>query len=303
MSQERFIESESSAKRWGTLLFFTAVVAGAFLRLYDLDLKPLHSDEGVNGHFLLRLVEKGFYRYNPQNYHGPILYYLSYIPVFIQKWIFGAKATVGALRIATSFFGIGSILILWPLRHVIGWTCLVFVSWVLAIHPAMVYFSRTAIHEIYMVFFALASVVCLVRYGLQCREVTTGADSSLGVNKLIKKGTGTVWLIAGVSCLALLYATKETAVITYGAFSVGLFSAFFFCKGAGALLFQDLTIHTFNIGHLEDEKLHVRTWRLPELIPERFEERDPYELPECIIAKKGILNEQKLQAQNHRTTL
>lgn len=76
---------------------------------------------------------------------------------------------------------------------------------------------------------------------------------------------------------------------------------YFFCKGAGALLFQDLTIHTFNIGHLEDEKLHVRIWRLPELIPERFEERDPYEVShECLIVKKGVLDDEKLQAQNDR---
>ena len=78
---------------------------------------------------------------------------------------------------------------------------------------------------------------------------------------------------------------------------------YFFCKGAGALIFGDITMHTFNIGVLNEGKLKVRTWRLPELIPERFEERDPYASPECIIAKKGILDEQRLQTQNDRTTL
>ena len=78
---------------------------------------------------------------------------------------------------------------------------------------------------------------------------------------------------------------------------------YFFCKSAGALLFGDTTQHAFIFGTLNGEKLSVRKWRLPELIPEATEERDPYELPECIIAKKGILNEQKLQTQNDRTTL
>ena len=78
---------------------------------------------------------------------------------------------------------------------------------------------------------------------------------------------------------------------------------YFFCKSAGALLFGDMTQHAFIFGSLYGEKLSVRKWRLPELIPEATEERDPYELPECIIAKKGILNEQKLQTQNDRTTL
>jgi len=81
------------------------------------------------------------------------------------------------------------------------------------------------------------------------------------------------------------------------------YDGYFFCKGAGALLFGDMTLHTFIIGILTGEKLSVRKWRLPELISEGVEERDPYELPECIIAKKGILNEQKLQTQDNGTVL
>ena len=81
------------------------------------------------------------------------------------------------------------------------------------------------------------------------------------------------------------------------------YDGYFFCKGAGGLLFGDMTLHTFIIGTLAGEKLSVKKWRLPELISEESEERDPYELPECIIAKKGILNEQKLQAQNDGATL
>tara|TARA_R100000005_G_C4991349_1_gene198706 strand:- start:36 stop:518 length:483 start_codon:yes stop_codon:yes gene_type:complete len=81
------------------------------------------------------------------------------------------------------------------------------------------------------------------------------------------------------------------------------YDGYFFCKGAGALMFGDYTVHTFNIGVLEGEKLRVRTWRLPELIAERFEERDPYAAPECLIAKEGILDEEKLQAQNNRARM
>jgi predicted membrane-bound mannosyltransferase len=43
-------------------------VAAVVLRLYDLELKPLHHDEGVNGHFLRLLVEPPHvYRYDPKN--------------------------------------------------------------------------------------------------------------------------------------------------------------------------------------------------------------------------------------------
>lgn len=78
---------------------------------------------------------------------------------------------------------------------------------------------------------------------------------------------------------------------------------YFFCKSAGALMFGDLTMHSFVIGTLTGEKLSARKWRLPELIAEPVEERDPYELPDCIIAKKGILDEQRLQAQDNGATL
>ena len=78
---------------------------------------------------------------------------------------------------------------------------------------------------------------------------------------------------------------------------------YFFCKSAGALLFGDMTQHSFIFGALSGEKLSVRKWRLPELIPESVEERDPYANPEFIIAKKGILDEQRLQAQDDRSRM
>ena len=81
------------------------------------------------------------------------------------------------------------------------------------------------------------------------------------------------------------------------------YDGYFFCKGAGGFLFDGHTLHTFVIGILEGEKLRTKTWRLPELIPDSFQDRDPYESPNCLIAKKGILNEQKLQTQNDRAVL
>ena len=52
---------------------------------------PLHHDEGVNGNFLVTLVREGKYVYDPQNYHGPTLYYFSaIIPWFVR--FFGGKA-------------------------------------------------------------------------------------------------------------------------------------------------------------------------------------------------------------------
>ena len=63
-----------NAWRIGVIIIFL-IAAG--LRLYDLNLVPLHHDEGVNGNFLVRLVREGAYQYDPQNYHGPTLYYFA----------------------------------------------------------------------------------------------------------------------------------------------------------------------------------------------------------------------------------
>ena len=66
---------------------------------------------------------------------------------------------------------------------------------------------------------------------------------------------------------------------------------YFFCKGAGAFLFGDETVHSFIIGTLNGDTLQVRKWRLPELVPETVELRDPIESEESLIAKKGILSD------------
>ena len=66
---------------------------------------------------------------------------------------------------------------------------------------------------------------------------------------------------------------------------------YFFSKGAGAFLFGDETLHSFIIGTLKDNILHVRKWRLPELISEQNEQRDPNKSTEALITKKGILSD------------
>src|SRR5690349_8001614 len=62
--------------RW-EMVAAAILLAAAVLRFANLDLKPLHHDEGVNGFFLLRLLRNGFYHYDPSNYHGPTLYYFA----------------------------------------------------------------------------------------------------------------------------------------------------------------------------------------------------------------------------------
>ena len=67
-----------------SLFFFAlALLAASWLRFSQLGLKPFHHDEGVNAHFLLPLMKQGSsaYKYNPTNYHGPTLYYITWLGV------------------------------------------------------------------------------------------------------------------------------------------------------------------------------------------------------------------------------
>ena len=73
----------------------------------------MHHDEGVNGFFLTNLLRNPDtgYRYDPTNYHGPTLYYLT-LPVVK---LFGLSTF--AVRLLTAAFGVG---VVWLVPYAIG---------------------------------------------------------------------------------------------------------------------------------------------------------------------------------------
>src|SRR5688500_13357658 len=83
--------NDVSGRFWLVATLAIMFIAGV-LRFYDLNLVPFHHDEGVNGNFLVRLVREGAYQYNPENYHGPTLYYFSALIPWLVKLFFGNAA-------------------------------------------------------------------------------------------------------------------------------------------------------------------------------------------------------------------
>lgn len=174
------------------------LIVGAFLRLYNLSLVPLHHDEGVNGNFLVTLVREGKYTYNPENYHGPTLYFFSAIIPWIARF-FGGKAfgdnyglTTFNIRLVTAAFGIGTIWLVLLLRKRIGTIGALSAAGLIAISPGAVYLSRYFIHESLFVFFTLGIIVAALKY----------YDS----------GRAAYLVLASISA-ALMVATKETWII------------------------------------------------------------------------------------------
>ncbi|HYE13187.1 MAG TPA: flippase activity-associated protein Agl23 [Pyrinomonadaceae bacterium] len=181
-------EERVSARAWliaGALI----LVAAAALRLFAPGLKPLHHDEGVNGFFLTNIVRGAGWKYDPTNYHGPTLYYLT-LPVVAVTGL-----TTFALRFVTAAFGVGTVWLALCLRRRLGSVGSLAAAALIAVSPAAVYYSRYYIHETLFLFFTLAMVVTALRFYETRRPL---------------------YLMLLSASTALLFATKETAFITVG---------------------------------------------------------------------------------------
>lgn len=191
------------------------LLLGAFLRLVKLTLVPLHHDEGVNGNFLITLVRDGKYFYDPQNYHGPTLYYFSAIIPWVVRFLGGKVAgdkyglTTFNIRLPTVLFGIGTIWLALCLRKRLGSIGALSAAALIAISPGAVYLSRYFIHESLFVFFTFVIVVAGLKYYDTAR--------------------GTYLMLAAASA-ALMVATKETWIINAPVLVIAFVSTFVYFR-------------------------------------------------------------------------
>ncbi|MCB1154862.1 hypothetical protein KDL45_14500, partial [bacterium] len=133
-------------RRAAFLVISALVIAlAAFWRFHHLTLKPFHHDEGVNWYFLDKWFTEGVYAYDPTNFHGPLLYEIAYLPA---RFIGQGEAV---LRAMPALMGLAAIAFLLGMRRWIGAGGALIVGALLAIAPVDVYFSRTFIHEAYLV--------------------------------------------------------------------------------------------------------------------------------------------------------
>lgn len=197
---------EISERTW-FIACVTILFVAAVLRLYDLNLVPLHHDEGVNGNFLVHLVRDGAYRYDPANYHGPTLYYFAAMFPWVLRLLFGPHAqdsyglTTVAIRCVPALFGLATVALVFTLRRNLGTIATLSAAILLTISPGAVYLSRYFIHETQFVFFTLAIVVALLKY---------------------YEDPHPVYLVLAAISLALLFATKETAIISAAVLLIAL---------------------------------------------------------------------------------
>src|SRR5215510_4860111 len=113
------------------IIFILAVAVAVWLRFDHIGIKPFHHDEGVMSHFLLNLANSGEYRYNPDNYHGPTLYYFA----LVALRVFGS--TDFALRFTPAMFGVLTVLTLWLLRKRLGLIETPVAAFLMALSPGL----------------------------------------------------------------------------------------------------------------------------------------------------------------------
>lgn len=155
------------------------LVAAALTRFLCLDLKPIHFDESINGWFVLGLRKTGFYKYDPENYHGPLFFYM------LELWtrLFGHGMAM--TRALPSLFSFLAIPFFWKRSP---WTSLG-----LLFSGSMIFYGRSTIHESTFVLAQMFFFVGLYEYRLRQRLMSLW------------------WALLG---LAMMMTLKETFVFT-----------------------------------------------------------------------------------------
>ncbi len=157
-----------------------------------LDARPMHHDEANQAVKFGALLERGEYRYDARDHHGPTLYYLSLPATWMRGEHSLAALDASTLRGVTAAFGAATILLLPLLSAGIGRTAVAAAAVLMALSPALVFYSRMFIQESLFACFSLAFVIAAGR-------VATGARPRWS-------------MLAGLAG-GLAVATKETAVI------------------------------------------------------------------------------------------
>lgn len=186
--------------RWvGWFLVFITGLA-LVLRVWDLGQRPMHTDESVHAIKFKSLWENGVYKYDPNEYHGPSLYYATLPAAWLHSLTSAAILSENTLRLIPALFGAALVLTLLLATSGQGRWPTVWAALFTALSPAMVFYSRYYIHEMLLVFFTWLLIAALWAYH--------------------KEGTLDCMLLAGLG-LGLMVATKETFVFNLAALGIG----------------------------------------------------------------------------------
>ena len=179
-------------QRWIGIV--AVVMVAGLLRLPSLAQRPMHTDEAVHAVKLGQLLDQGTYRYDPNEFHGPTLNYITWPVAVLRGQHQYADLDEITLRLVPALFGLGLVLLPLVCRNGLGWRAALWAMGFSAVSPGLVFYSRYYIQETLLAFFTFGLIACAWQY-LQTRKV--------------------LWAILAGTCAGLMHATKETAVIAW----------------------------------------------------------------------------------------
>ena len=194
----RLNSTPNPRNRWAAAAI---LLVAAALRLPLLDHRPMHADEAVLADKFGTLLATGAYPYDPHEYHGPMLARLAWIPAHLAGRTTYATLTETVLRLAPAAAGILLVAGAPAAEPLIGSTAANTAAALVAVSPAMVYYSRYFIPEM-----PLALATALFLFALTWR--------------------GRAWPAAAGAAAAFMIATKETAVLALAAAGLAYLAAF-----------------------------------------------------------------------------
>ena len=148
------------------------------------------------------MLDRGFYTYDPHEYHGPTLNYLTFILAKCLGQDTYQDISEFTLRAGPALMGLLLVLMPLGLWGLVDRRVILLTMAFTAVSPAMVYYSRYYIQETFLVCFTAGLLISVLRY--------------------MHKGHWG-WALSAGLCAGLMHATKETCVIAFAAVCVAVF--------------------------------------------------------------------------------
>lgn len=194
--------SHSRTSVWPLLVFvLLATTAWLAVRTPELANRPMHGDEAVNAYRVGELLSEGRYIYDPTEHHGPTLIYGA---AAIAK-AFGTESLIESneqqIRLTTVLVGLVLVLVLPLLVDGVGRLAVWLAGLLLILDPAIAFYSRYYIHETVLV---------------------AGSALALAAGWRWTRSGSWIWAALLGMALALMFATKTTAVLMYAAAGLAL---------------------------------------------------------------------------------
>ncbi len=184
-----------------SVVLIVALAWGA--RTWRLGERPMHADEANQAVKLGALLERGAYRFDPRDHHGPTLYYAACVVARFSGEASLAELREETVRTTTAIAGVAAVVLVMALAAPLGRGGSCAAGLLLAVAPASVYYSRYFIQESLLVAFTLAAGVAAARWNATRRAV---------------------WAVAAGAGVGLMLATKASALLYLAAAAIAVVS-------------------------------------------------------------------------------